>query len=141
MTVAESMTALEVIEQVREFFTRPGAKLSMTPSATLVNRGVCFYRHPDDPSVRCGVGCLIRDEEYEPDFEASTVTAIIHRLPIRLREHEDLLGDIQGAHDQSLNVSWFLNKLQQMEEDVIEEQRIDAETAQIDIAYEQERDA
>ncbi|MGQ7794434.1 hypothetical protein ACUN0C_18670 [Faunimonas sp. B44] len=54
--------------------------------------GVCRYRTYD--GLKCAVGCLIPDEDYDPSFEGQ----LVDRLPIKL-PHTNLLGELQDAHD------------------------------------------
>jgi hypothetical protein len=91
------MNTQQAYEQIREFFSRPGAVLAWSESAEQ-----CVYREPDaydnpdyDPDddqnyewpvtfvyranspVRCALGCLIPDELYDPVLEGRGVANIL----------------------------------------------------------------
>lgn len=59
----------------------------------------CLYRSPD--GLKCAVGCLIEDSEYNSDMEGTSVAGLIqdNRLPERLKDHSQLLADLQLVHD------------------------------------------
>ena len=85
--------------------------------------GACYYRHPDDPTVRCAVGHLIPDELYDRKMEGRNVssgavlgTAMRERLGIP-RSHAghpspavSMLSQLQTAHDDSHTVEEFLTR-------------------------------
>ena len=87
---------------------------------------VCYYRHPQDSSVRCVMGHLIPDEMYEPEMESFNAMGLLQNYPdlaehlgINLDEYYNrvswetprgkLLRDMQRAHDLSDSVQEFLN--------------------------------
>ena len=55
----------------------------------------CAYRGTG--GRMCAVGCLIADDEYEPDMEGKGVDRIV--LPPRLANHIFLLRELQLLHD------------------------------------------
>jgi hypothetical protein len=145
------MTKQETYEAIREFFSRPGAVLAkaagrfewhesrneyvfvpeeMDPD-TLgydeANENVCFYRHPDNPDVRCAFGCLIPDEFYAPAMEnrgawmvVDTYPSVAELFPWASREEGfSLLDDFQSAHDSTATttVEEFLERLDRVAED------------------------
>lgn len=84
--------------------------------------GVCYYRHPDDPAVRCAVGHLIPDEMYDgKKMEGRSVNSDAV-LGAPLREHlgiprdsaghpsppVSMLSQLQTAHDNAPTVEKFL---------------------------------
>lgn len=80
--------------------------------------GVCYYRHPDDPAVRCAVGHLIPDELYNSKtMEGRNVSsdAVRGALPGIHRSSAghpspamSMLSQLQTAHDNSSTVEEFL---------------------------------
>lgn len=80
--------------------------------------GGCYYRHPDNPAVRCAVGHLIPDEIYVPDMDQGSYgsafdfsfTSRFSQLPASLVAEQDFLLSLQSAHDDSHDVSDFLSK-------------------------------
>lgn len=63
----------------------------------------CAYRGVD--GAKCAVGVLITDEEYSPLLEGVDVFNMYDRdlLPPRLKEHIDLLCELQHWHDLKWN--------------------------------------
>lgn len=80
------LTTQEAYEQIRSYFSRPGAVLAKSG-------GYCQYR--DERGNKCAVGCLIPDELYDlaldggiilgEEMEDNNVAAIINMHP-RLKE-------------------------------------------------------
>ena len=62
----------------------------------------CAYRGENGTS--CAVGCLILDEEYEPDMEYRPLRDVIFSIP-RLHQFEELLYSLQQFHDYPGNWS------------------------------------
>jgi len=142
------MTQQEAYEAIREFFSSPGAVLAkaqghfdwdesqakyvFVPAEEIsdpdtlgydednVNK-VCFYRHPDNPAVRCAFGCLVPDELYDPAMEnrgawmvVDTYPSVGELFPWATRENGfSLLDDFQSAHDSgaTTTVEEFLVRL------------------------------
>lgn len=88
---------------------------------------VCYYRHPQDSSVRCVMGHLIPDEMYEPEMETRNALDLLHNYPdlakhfaINMYDHYNevswetsrarLLRWMQRAHDQSDSVHEFMSR-------------------------------
>ena len=72
----------------------------------------CAYRGEDD--TMCAVGCLIADDEYNPDMENDSIMELagllntgapfrVPALPERLISHVGMLTDLQDLHDRSEN--------------------------------------
>lgn len=86
--------------------------------------GMCYYRHPDDPAVRCAVGHLIPDELYDrklmecrdvtSDNVLGTSMRALLGIPIRVDAHPSpvvsMLSQLQTAHDNSSTVEEFLTR-------------------------------
>ena len=96
-----------------EFFSRPGAQLAKTGSL-----GLCHYRHPDNPAIRCAVGCLIPDTEYRVDFESKGIDEIYTAIPSLWGVSSELLLACQCAHDESDTVHDFLKALENIKENM-----------------------
>jgi hypothetical protein len=60
----------------------------------------CAYRGANGTS--CAVGCLILDEEYNPNMEYRTLEEVISGIP-RLHQFNDLLYSLQMFHDNPGN--------------------------------------
>lgn len=70
--------------------------------------GRCVYRHPD--GLKCAVGCLITDEEYQSTMEGNSITTLIYHDPmmenfkiypslLRFVDQVSLLRALQRIHD------------------------------------------
>lgn len=66
----------------------------------------CYYRAPN--GNMCAVGCLITDEEYDPDMEGMDVVGLRKEalLPDWMKPHAELLTDLQAIHDDSQPDQW-----------------------------------
>jgi hypothetical protein len=116
------MNEQETYEAIREFFSRPGAVLARArgyfnddavfqPDENASDIA-CFYRHPDDPAIRCSVGCVIPDELYEPAMETKSAFALIAKYPAlqelfpwasgtMAKGRPAMLDSIQVIHDEN----------------------------------------
>jgi hypothetical protein len=76
---------------------------------------VCSYRGgeaKDKKPCACGVGCLIPDDEYDPEFECMGIAVTEHigstnLVSAKLMEdghYLPLLAKLQGVHDSALNM-------------------------------------
>lgn len=68
--------------------------------------GLCYYRHPDDPSKRCAAGRWIPDEKYDVSLEKKVVDT--DEVFVCLEEEVQKLGkafvrDVQYLHDGSVH--------------------------------------
>lgn len=65
------MTKQEAYEKMREFFSRPGAVLAVERMTHNPDKFKCVYRGGAEATspVRCAIGCLIPDEQYDPWFD------------------------------------------------------------------------
>lgn len=98
-------------EAIREFFTRPGAELAAD------KHGNCYYRHPEDSSRRCAVGCLIPDDLYDPTWEGVSAAVLFQQLggpDFATFEAQAFLDRAQIAHDGAETVEDFLVRLDQL---------------------------
>jgi hypothetical protein len=58
--------------------------------------GSCSYRTPE--GLKCAAGCLIPDDEYNPEFEGSSWATIASHFP-QYEEYRDMITDLQLLHD------------------------------------------
>lgn len=89
------ISAQEIVNQVWDWFIVKG-----NPKSVRMNGG-CGYRAGN---LRCAVGCLIRDDEYQPEMEGKGVNSLLNMglLPRRLQRHARLLGELQCWHDTNI---------------------------------------
>jgi hypothetical protein len=93
------MTAQEVFDAVARHLLTQGKQ------SYSYERGECMYR--GDGNLKCAVGALISDDEYDSEMEEKPVEDL-HRkgmLPGRLAPHLGLLERLQHAHDQAGDVA------------------------------------
>ena len=100
------MTTQEAYDDIRAYFTRPGAKLAVSSSST--NTTPCKYRTEDGD--QCAVGCLIPEALYSPRMEDQPLKALLRSFPdvaTHLCWTPETVAFLQGAqrrHDQS---AWY----------------------------------
>lgn len=61
----------------------------------------CYYRHPDYPTKRCFIGCLIPDELYNRDWDIPGTEACasgLYNVLITI-ENGSLVGDIHALRE------------------------------------------
>lgn len=71
-------------------------------ASTKHNQHSCAYQ--GDFGMKCAVGCLISESEYDPEIEGTSVTdleqyASIEAIYYRFKPHLLLLNRLQSAHD------------------------------------------
>jgi hypothetical protein len=123
-------TTQEAHDQIVRYFSQPGARLSKLTDEEHdelfdgdPNAPTCWYRHPLDPTVMCGVGILIPPDVYSrPRFESRPVLGLIDGFDKRLSEHlagvsRGYLDRVQKMHDTSETVEEFLGKLRSAAEE------------------------
>jgi hypothetical protein len=102
------MNAQEIFDTVAKHLAAQGRPAHKGPSSR-----ACAYRAHD--GLKCAVGVLILDEEYDPDWDQNTKTvtelAAMGKLPTRLMEHCELLGKLQDAHDYAASGECLRNRL------------------------------
>ena len=69
--------------------------------------GFCYYRHPDDPNIRCALGHLIPDDVYTEDMEGNSARGLRIRFNFEL---PPWAATLQQCHDDSLDTNHFLRK-------------------------------
>ena len=89
------MIAQEIFDIVRDHLLKQNAKAQNPASLG----GQCRYRGPD--GLQCAVGCLITDEEYNPEMEGIDVNLLdLEFFGLEhLRPHLAVLNDLQDCHD------------------------------------------
>lgn len=65
------MTTQEAYEAQREFFSRSDAAYGYRQET-----GDCCYRVPSRETLRCAIGCLLPDDQYERDHEREDLASI-----------------------------------------------------------------
>ncbi len=63
------------------------------------DKGFCMYR--TDSGKKCAFGVLIPDSLYDPDMESKNAGSVLGQFAnlSYLREHGDLITDLQQVHD------------------------------------------
>jgi hypothetical protein len=87
----------------QEIFDKVLTHLRKQGKAAVNDNGDCMYRAAD--GRQCAAGCLITDEEYEPQMEGRMVGYLLNKgqLPARLVPHVEFLRDLQDVHDNALH--------------------------------------
>lgn len=107
-TLNELSTNAEVIQYVEDFLTAQACKSESR------HNGYSYisYDDSDNANIRkCAIGCLIKYEYYNPDFEGQTVTsygvmnAVEKSLP-NWKIDMDLLQQLQTIHDSFAEDLW-----------------------------------
>lgn len=115
------MDTQQAHEKIYEYFTRPGAQLSFDAE------GHCYYRHPEDPTVMCGVGILIPPDAYHEGIENTVIADLIVSpamygagMIASALDGIDLeyLEAVQSAHDEAVTANegleGFLERLREV---------------------------
>ncbi len=102
-------TAQEIFTQVWNHFVVDGGAYSVDSKG-------CCYRGPN--GAKCAVGVLLRDDEYSPEIEGSSVGALPSKgaLPERLLPHLELLRQLQLCHDGAGDTTGVPRRLQRFAE-------------------------
>jgi len=68
--------------------------------------GACVYHlELSDRTLKCAAGCLISDEEYDPEFEDSCWENLAATERVT-DHHSALIAELQGCHDDTDPVDW-----------------------------------
>ena len=102
------MKSTTAYRKIKEYVSRPDAVLGREDD------GPCYYRHPEDPSIRCAVGCLIPNTQYYPSLEGRN--ALVARGTVKVLQGLDpeYLLEVQQAHDAALTVEDFLEQFEEI---------------------------
>lgn len=85
--------------------------------------GSCRYLTPE--GLKCAAGCLIPDDEYNPEFEGSCWATIAANFP-QYEEYRDMITDLQLLHDscyQGFDSPRFALAVAVLEEEHLKERR------------------
>ena len=96
----------------QEIFNIVAAHLMKQGCISVSSLNYCVYRNPE--GLRCAVGCLITDDEYDPAMDdrgiagETGVRYLIEKglLPERLIPHADFLVELQCIHDTVPVACW-----------------------------------
>ena len=95
----DQATPQEVFDQVTTHLLKQNKK-SMRYEKS---RNFCAYR---SGNLKCAVGCLIDDDEYLPEMEASDWNDLIDNGYVKATVHTRLITELQNTHDTSSPVYW-----------------------------------
>ena len=91
-------TEQEVFDQVaRHLLTQNKASLDMLGNS-------CQYRGID--GLKCAAGCLISDDEYQPDMERTYWGELVNSN-LAPKEHEEIIAMLQDIHDDWPPSRWL----------------------------------
>lgn len=99
------MTEQEIIDEVCVKMMAQGRKANANAQGEPTLG--CFYK--DGMGRRCGVGCLLTDEEVQGLIDQGHNGRPVSQIPLpeRLEPHRDLLQHIQAAHDNAWNGNFY----------------------------------
>lgn len=97
-------TAQQVFDQVTLHLIKQARK-STTGRSIDYSPG-CAYRSPS--GLKCAAGCLISDDEYSTDFEATNWDQLVNELKVP-HEHAELILGLQKIHDIMEVHTWIDN--------------------------------
>lgn len=93
-------------EKQQELFDQVVAGLALQGFQTATDVNGCLYRAPN--GRKCGIGQLIKDEDYDPVMERNGVyQSVVYRILEKstgiepTRENLNWFGDLQGCHDNA----------------------------------------
>ena len=97
----------------------------LTQNQQSITASKCAYR--GDDGLKCAVGCIIADDEYNPIFDdsrESAITRLVKDGKIKVDKHLELLQKLQGVHDTCPTIMWkdqlkSLAKSQELTTDII----------------------
>lgn len=69
--------------------------------SVIPNTNICMYR--SEEGLKCAIGCLIPDEEYNPEMENKAASRIVKSAD-NILGMNNLLDALQAAHDNNTNV-------------------------------------
>lgn len=90
-------TAQEIFDTVKQHLMAQNAR------SETVDGLLCRYRGPGE--MKCAVGCLIDEDDYNPLWEGKTVRKLLHcrelpePLAAEFQRNESLLTSLQHIHD------------------------------------------
>lgn len=87
---------------LQEIFNRAVGGVVAQGKPSVNNYGLCHYRTED--GLKCAVGQLIPDDEYDPEFDIRATTTnyrVVSHIADKLGASPEFLLDLQDAHDAS----------------------------------------
>lgn len=110
--IMDVKTPQEIFDIVAEHLLTQNAKsVVVAPSTGHGATPICVYHGPG--KLRCAVGALISEEQYEEAMEGQNVEGLFLTYTDNLRscglisiEHEQLLDDLQNIHDCAPVSEW-----------------------------------
>lgn len=98
------MTPQEIFDRVVTHLRKQGKKAVIENEFGDIS---CLYRTPD--GLKCAVGCLIEDDEYDPSFEGKPIGIVCEINAIiskKLCKHLCLVCSLQFTHDLCVIHDW-----------------------------------
>ena len=87
-------TAQEVFDQMKNHLIKQNKKsMVLDPND---NRELCSYR--GDGGLQCAAGCLIADDEYNPEWEHTAWCSLTKQKKVP-NKHEKMINKLQSIHD------------------------------------------
>lgn len=92
----------------QETFTTVATHLLKQGKRATWMSGVCAYHDPN--GLKCAVGCLIPDEEYDVDFDQGwSLPEVIAASPSLQKHDRALLRQLQRIHDSHKPETWEIS--------------------------------
>ena len=99
----------------KEIFHKVRTHLLTQLERSATSSGFCMYRGPNN--LKCAVGCLIQDNEYEESMENVCAENLSFGFPQlqHLAQHAEILEKLQKIHDTCYPQDWEakLDRLQE----------------------------
>lgn len=90
----------QIFDQVAKHMLTQMKKSTMTDEN---GAKFCMYKGPE--GLSCAAGCLIADDEYDPEFENKTWHSLADCRNVP-RRNSELIGLLQRIHDNNEPVEW-----------------------------------
>ncbi len=121
LTYTPMLSAQQIFNKVRDHL------LAQNKQAARSDGSGCYLRSPDDPTLKCAVGCLINDEFFVPEAEGMFIQELCHVSGENYKlqyaglmfsgvdpwKHGPLLRSLQTVHD-GYPVAQWAEKLREM---------------------------
>lgn len=88
----------------QEVFDQVATHLLTQMKRSVSDDAVCLYRSPD--GLKCAAGCLIGDDEYDPDMEGNCWVDLVSRFDFT-QSHGNLIQRLQNVHDTYQPQDWL----------------------------------
>lgn len=90
----------QIFDQVAKHMLTQMKKSTMTDE-----NGDIEYFYKNLEGLSCAAGCLIADDEYNPEFENQSWSLLVHWGYVP-RRNSELIGFLQKIHDKNEPVEW-----------------------------------